>query len=109
MAEYSAPVSRPHADRRRQSRLPVRGLAIVCGPRLRLIADTVDISAHGVCLSLPTALDVGGTYRLDLEIKSPTSRTKSVVARVCFCLKENSGYRIGLNCLLEDFVDKGVV
>jgi hypothetical protein len=70
-------------------------------------ADTVDISAHGVCLTLPRALEVGSTCQLELEIHGATQRSKSVVARVCFCVQGSNGYRIGLNCSLEEFVDNG--
>jgi hypothetical protein len=83
MAEDSAEeLRRPLADRRRQPRLPTRGTALVRFQRRELRADTVDISAHGVCLTLP---------------------------HVCFCLRGNNGYRIGLNCALEDFVDDGAL
>ena len=104
MAESPVPVSRPPTNRRGQCRLPVRGVAFVRTPQVELVANTVDISAHGVCLTLPSALEVGSTYRIDLSIESPTSRAKSVVARVCFCLKEKNGYRIGFHCSLEEFV-----
>jgi hypothetical protein len=97
----------PVADRRRQPRLLTRGTALVKFQRHELLADTVDISAHGVCLTLPRALEVGSTCELDLEILGTQQRRTSVVARVCFCLQGKDGYRIGLNCALEDFVDEG--
>ena len=107
MAVDLAPSLRPLADRRRRSRLTARGVAIIRTQRARLLADTVDISAHGVCLSLPRALEVGSTCRLDLEIRFPATRSKSVAARVCFCLKEKDSYRIGFNCSLEEFLNEG--
>jgi hypothetical protein len=87
----------------------MRGTALVRIQRRELRADTVDISAHGVCLTLPRALEVGSTCELDLEleIQGATTRHTSVVARVCFCLHGKNGYRIGLNCALEDFVGDG--
>lgn len=85
----------------------VRGSALVTTECLEMRADTVDISAHGVCLTLPCALEAGSTCRLDLEIQGSEKRRTSVIARVCFCLQGKDGYRIGLNCSLEEFVDAG--
>jgi hypothetical protein len=99
----------PVADRRKQQRLLTRGTALVKFQRHELLADTVDISQHGVCLTLPRALEVGSTCELDLEILGAGQRRTSVVARVCFCLQGKDGYRIGLNCALEDFVDDGAL
>ena len=71
--------------------------------RRELRAEAVDISAHGVCLTLPRALEVGTTCWLDLEIPAlAPGGFFSVEARVCFCLQGKDGYRIGLNCDLED-------
>jgi hypothetical protein len=110
MVEDSAEDLRPPvADRRRQQRLLTRGTALVKFQRNEFLADTVDISQHGVCLTLPRALEVGSTCELDLEILGVDQRRTSVVARVCFCLQGKDGYRIGLNCALEDFVDDGVL
>lgn len=99
----------PVAERRRQQRLPIRGTALVRIQRRELRANTVDMSPHGVCLSLPVALEVGSACELDLEIFGAVGRTTSLVARVCFCLQGKEGYRIGLNCELEDFIDPGAV
>lgn len=85
--------------------VPMRGSAIVRIQRREMHADTADISAHGVCLTLPRALEVGSTCHLELEIQGAEQRRMSVVARVCFCLQAKSGYRVGLNCSLEEFVD----
>lgn len=93
------------SERRSQARLPVRGFAIIRGRRGQVQAQAVDISASGVCLSLSHPLEVGETYRLDLEIYGEPPRVKSVLARVCFCLASNGAYRIGFNCALADFVD----
>ncbi|MBB6093485.1 hypothetical protein HNQ60_002366 [Povalibacter uvarum] len=93
------------AERRGQARLPVRGFAIIKGGRGRALAQAVDISASGVCLSLSHPLEVGEAYRLDLEIHGDPPRVKSVLARVCFCLASNGAYRIGFNCCLDDFVE----
>lgn len=86
----------------------VRGSALVRIQRREMRADAVDISAHGVCLTLSHALEVGSTCRLDLEIQGSERRSTSVVARVCFCLQGKDGYRIGLNCTLDEFVDEDV-
>jgi PilZ domain-containing protein len=108
MVEDSAEQVRPPvAERRRQQRLPIRGTALVRIQRRELRADTVDISPHGVCLTLPRGLEVGGACQLDLEIFGAAPRCISVEARVCFCLQGKDGYRIGLNCDLEDFVEDG--
>ena len=108
MGEDSAEeLQRPVADRRRQQRLLTRGTALVRFQRQELRAETVDISPHGVCLTLPRALEVGSSCELDLEIFGTAKRRTSVAARVCFCLQGKDGYRIGLNCALEDFVGDG--
>lgn len=108
MGEDSAEeVQPPVADRRRQQRLPTRGTALVKFQRQELQADTVDISPHGVCLTLPRALEVGSSCELDLEIFGAAQRRTSVVARVCFCLQGKDGYRIGLNCDLDELVADG--
>ena len=94
-------------DRRRRQRIGVHGIAIVSIERRQILGDAVDISPDGVCLTLPRALEIGSTCRLDLEIECPTRRSTSVVARVCFCLEGESGFRVGLNCLLDKFLDGG--
>lgn len=106
MAEDSAEDLRPQiADRRRQRRLPVRGDALVRIQRCELRADAVDISAHGVCLTLPRALEIGTACWLDLEIPAlAPGGFHSVEARVCFCLQGQDGYRIGLSCELDELV-----
>ena len=105
MAEDPAEDLRPAvANRRSPPRLQIRGIARVRVQRREMHAETDDISAHGVCLTLPRALEVGSTCRLDLEILGPQKRSTSVEARVCFCLQSQSGYRIGLNCPLEEFI-----
>lgn len=109
MAEDSAEDLRPPVtERRKQPRLPIRGDALVRIQRRELRAEAVDISAHGVCLTLPRAVDVGTTCWLDLEIPSlAPGGFFSVEARVCFCLQGKDGYRIGLNCDLEDLTGDG--
>lgn len=106
MAEDSAEDLRsPVAERRKQRRLPIRGDALVRIQRRELRAEAVDISAHGVCLTLPRALEVGTTCWLDLEIPAlAQGGFFSVEARVCFCLQGKDGYRIGLNCELDELV-----
>lgn len=108
MVEDSAEDLRPPAmDRRTQQRLPVHGTALVRIHRREMRAETVDISAHGVCLTLPRALEVGSTCELDLEIHGELKRSMSVVARVCFCLQGQNGYRIGLHCSMDELIEGG--
>lgn len=107
MAEDSARDLRPPvANRRSHQRLPIRGTARVRAQRRDMLADTVDISAHGVCLTLPVALEVGSSCLLDLQIVGAKQSSASVEARVCFCLQGKEGYRIGLNCSLEELVEE---
>lgn len=82
-----------------------RGVARVEASGHAMQGDAVDISAHGVCLTLPRPLEVGSSCRLDLELPRAQKRTTSVVACVCFCLQTKSGYRVGLNYPLTAFVD----
>jgi hypothetical protein len=108
VAEDSAEDLRsPVTDRRKQRRLPVRGDALVRIRSRELRAEAVDISAHGVCLTLPRALEVGTPCWLELEIPSLAQGLVSVEARVCFCLQGKDGYRIGFNCDLEDLAGDG--
>jgi len=86
-------------ERREQVRLPVRGRATVKTRKGDFSAETVDISAAGVCLTLPQALEVGSLYSLELEVPGNAGPGRSVVARVCFCLKQSHGFRVGLNCV----------
>jgi hypothetical protein len=66
-------------ERRTNQRVPIRGRAVFKTKRGVLIAQTVDISAHGVCLTLPHALDVGSRCHFELEIHGePTRRTATV-------------------------------
>jgi PilZ domain len=94
----------PMQERRRDERAVVRGVAIVRNRRGGLLAETADISAHGVCLTLSHALEVGSTHRLDLEIRTEEIRRTKVLGRVCFCLQGKNGYRVGLNCELSEFL-----
>jgi hypothetical protein len=88
--------------------MALRGDALVRVQRRELRAETVDISAHGVCLTLPHPLEVGTTCWLDLEIPSRAQRgSLTVEARVCFCLQGNDGYRIGFNCEIDELVADG--
>jgi hypothetical protein len=105
MAESPVEDLRPVAERRRQERLPIRGSAIVRIHRREIYADAVDISADGVCLTLPHALEVGSTCQLELQVQGASKHSTPLVARVCFCLQCKDGYRVGLNCSLEEFVD----
>lgn len=100
--EHSSPQA---TDRRIQHRLPIRGIALVRAKGSAMLGDTVDISEHGVCLTLPQPLEVGSSCRLDLEIQRTEKRCTSVVARVCFCMQCNGEYRMGFNCSLAGFVD----
>jgi hypothetical protein len=58
---------------------------------------------------LPHALEVGSVCGLDLEIPGFAHASMSVEARVCFCLQGKEGYRIGLNCDLDDLMRDGAV
>jgi hypothetical protein len=85
-------------------RVPIRGRAVLKTKRGVLSAQTVDISAFGVCLTLPYALDVGSSCQFELEIQADPTRRTSAVGQVCFCLHEKDGYRVGLNCALGEFI-----
>ena len=105
MIEKSSEHPERSSERRIQQRLPARGVAHVKIKRRSVRAETVDISAHGVCLTLPQPLEVGSSYELDLVIEGEEERRTSVVARVCFCLQGKNGFRVGLNCSLAEFMD----
>lgn len=94
----------PHSERRAQQRLPIRGVAQLSVKRRKVTAEAVDISSHGLCLTLQQPLEVGSSYRLDVAIEGTRERRTTVVARVCFCLRDNNGFRIGLNCSLAEFM-----
>ena len=86
-------------------RLQIRGVALVETKGHSVLAESVDISVHGVCLTLSHPLEVGSGCRLVLEMQREEKRTTSVLASVCFCLQTTIGYRIGLACSLTDFVE----
>jgi hypothetical protein len=92
-------------DRPRLARRLARGTALVKNLQGAMLAEAVDISAYGVCLTLPRALNAGAVYVLDLEIHGDQRRTTSTIGRVCFCLEVRDGFRIGFNCSLSEFVD----
>jgi len=85
-------------------RVPIRGRAVLKTKRGVLTAQTVDISAFGVCLTLPHALDVGSCCQFELKIHGDPTRKISAVGQVCFCLHEKDGYRVGLKCPLGEFI-----
>lgn len=68
-----------------------------------LTAEAVDISEHGVCLTLTQPVEVGTKCQLNLTIERDIERR--VFARVCFCLPTTHGFRVGLNCSLDEFID----
>lgn len=67
--------------------------------RGRIRGKTVDVSSAGVCLTLPTALELGHQYRfrIDREINDETQHI-DVVGRVCFCISRGDQFRIGVHC-----------
>jgi len=98
MAEDSAEDLRPPVtERRKQPRLPIRGDALVRIQRRELRAEAVDISAHGVCLTLPRAVEVGTTCWLDLEI--PADHEKFISIRPGREFVDNSCCRTIDSCL----------
>lgn len=88
------------SERRRSPRTIVRCEASVAlNDDRRLVGSTVDVSAAGVCLSLPVALDPGERCGLRLNIGTPEDVTiVEMRGRVCFCVPQPQGYRIGLHC-----------
>jgi hypothetical protein len=94
----------PTSHRGVEPRLPVRGVARVKVWRQSVLARAVDICPYGVCLTLPRALEVGSNYQLELEIEQASKRRASVIGRVCFCVRNQEGYRVGLDCALTGFI-----
>jgi hypothetical protein len=88
------------ADRRHSARTIIRCEAsIALDDDRRLVGSTVDLSAAGVCLSLPVALEPGERCGLRINIGSPDEVTiVEMRGRVCFCVPQREGYRIGLHC-----------
>jgi hypothetical protein len=88
------------ADRRHSARTIIRCEAsIALDDDRRLVGSTVDLSAAGVCLSLPVALEPGERCGLRINIGSPDEVTiVEMRGRVCFCVPQRDGYRIGLHC-----------
>lgn len=95
MTDFDSP-----ADRRRAPRAIVRCEASVALDNARRVeGSTVDVSSAGVCLSLPVALQPGERCDLRLNIGTPDRvEIVEMQGRVCFCLPQKSGYRIGLHC-----------
>ena len=89
------------AERRQQSRMNIRGSAAIRTRHGVLTGEAVDISPAGVCLTVPEPLHIGGIYSLDLHLHGEPESDVSVIARVCFCIEERDGFRVGMNCTIE--------
>jgi hypothetical protein len=89
-----------NSDRRHAPRTILRCEASVgLADNRRVIGSTVDLSTAGVCLSLPVAMEPG--ERCELRINIGTVNRVEIVemqGRVCFCVPQRLGYRIGLHC-----------
>lgn len=90
----------PGANRRHAPRASIRCEAsISLSDDRRIVGSTVDLSNAGVCLSLPIALQPGDRCGLRLNLGTP-DRVEIVEmrGRVCFCVPQQHGYRIGMHC-----------
>jgi hypothetical protein len=88
-----------HPDRRRNPRASMKGRAsVLIAGGGAIEGETVDISDSGVCLTLPTALQLGDLYRLNLEMRTEPQTEVTIVGRVCFCIQQSGGYRVGVHC-----------
>ena len=79
-------------DRRYSTRFAEQCTASVMLPDHRRIqGETVDVSSAGVCLTLPTALELGHEYRfhIDREFDDETQHI-DIVGRVCFCISRSA-------------------
>ena len=94
------------AERRARPRIPVVGFAEVKTRRGTLVGEAVDVSAAGVCLTIPQPLVAGELCSLDLRIENEPPIETSIVGRVCFCIEQSAGYRIGVNCPMSDSFDQ---
>jgi hypothetical protein len=100
------------AERRERARMPVKGAAEVRTLHGTLVGEAVDISAAGVCLTLPEPLQTGALCNVDLRIDAePGAEGESVietsiVGRVCFCIEQRAGFRVGVNCALSDCLER---
>ena len=89
-------------ERRARARIPVVGFAEVRTPHGTLVGEAVDVSAEGVCLTISQPLLAGELCSLDLRIENEPPIETSIVGRVCFCIEQRAGYRIGVNCPLSE-------
>ncbi|RPH54207.1 MAG: PilZ domain-containing protein, partial [Lysobacterales bacterium] len=79
------------SDRRRNPRASMRGRAsVLIAGGGAIEGETVDISDSGVCLTLPTALQLGDLYRLNLEMRTDPLTEVTIVGRVCFCIQQSA-------------------
>ena len=85
-------------ERRKQARRSVRLRALVLLPDDQLLnGHTIDLSVGGACLSAPHQLLVGDECRLQLELEAVgTKRRALLVSRVCYCVPQGDGFRVGL-------------
>jgi hypothetical protein len=87
------------AERRRNPRASLKGRAsVLIAGGGAIEGETVDISDAGVCLTLPTALQLGDLYRLNIEMQTEPQTEVTIVGRVCFCVQQSAGYRVGVHC-----------
>jgi hypothetical protein len=94
------------AERRARPRIPVVGSAEVKTRLGTLVGEAVDVSAAGVCLTIPQPLLAGELCSLELRIENEPPIETSIVGRVCFCIEQRAGYRIGVNCPMSDSLDQ---
>lgn len=86
------------SERRSAHRTYVRGRASVEVEHQRSFqADMIDVSDAGVCLTAPIALEPGTLCRLEIDVERP-QRHLSLTGRVCFCVEDHGGYRVGFHC-----------
>jgi hypothetical protein len=85
-------------ERRREPRFFIPAEAwVVVGDERALKGKTIDISSAGVCLTLAEPIHPGQMYRLRLKIP-PEADPLLVNGRVCFCITQHTGYRVGFHC-----------
>lgn len=97
------------AERRASRRLPVRGDArVLLTPARTFVAEAVDISESGVCLTSPIELAAGAWCHLQIRIPSLPGPEISVSGQVCFCIGHHGAYRVGVHCAQAESLAEAV-
>ena len=99
-------------DKRHFHRKELLTQAIFVSSSLRLkSAVTIDISTHGLSLSVPQAIAVGETCAVSFDVPAQDSKQRTLVhGHIASCVAARDGsYRIGIKHLESDPISRQLI